>query len=304
MPRLLWQQRQDIGPSGRYGAAMVYMASTSRTLLWGGYDDTTFFGDTWEWDGELWVQVEDTGPTPFALAGLTFDSIRNVTVFFNSNQTNTAWETWEWDGQGWTQVDDSGPQAAVGRFQLVYDRARGVTLLEGGSVQNGSAQYPPVGTWGWDGTTWTQLADVGPPQRVLPALAYDASRRRVVLFGGVNFDDTHDRDTWEWDGNGWEQVENIGPESRLGHAITGTAGATLLFGGLDLEASAFHLLQDTWTWDGRRWRQRQDMGPSPRLWFPLTWDAARRRAVLFGGVTLVAGQVTYLGDTWESFEAG
>src|SRR5512132_2349595 len=86
MPRLLWQQRQDIGPSGRYGAAMVYMASTSRTLLWGGYDDTTFFGDTWEWDGELWVQVEDTGPTPFALAGLTFDSIRNVTVFFNSNQ--------------------------------------------------------------------------------------------------------------------------------------------------------------------------------------------------------------------------
>jgi hypothetical protein len=132
MPRLLWQQRQDIGPSGRYGAAMVYMASTSRTLLWGGYDDTTLFGDTWEWDGELWVQVEDTGPTPFAFAGLTFDSIRNVTVFFNSNGTNTAGETWEWAGQGWT-----------------------VTLLEGGSVQNGSAQYPPVGTWGWDGTGTT-----------------------------------------------------------------------------------------------------------------------------------------------------
>jgi hypothetical protein len=301
MARLLWQQRQDIGPAPRFGAAMVYMASTARTLLWGGYDNQ-YLGDTWEWDGEGWVQVEDTGPTPFAFAGLAFDSRRNVAVFFSTNEAFTAWETWEWDGQAWTQVDDTGPQAANGRFELVYDGARGVTLLESGSMQNGLPQTPPVGTWAWDGTRWTRLADVGPPQRVLAALAYDASRRRVVHFGGINIDNTWGRDTWEWDGNVWEQVENIGPVSRFGHAMTGTAGATLLFGGANLEATTGQLLRDTWTWDGRHWHQRQDMGPSPRFYFPLTWDAARRRGVLFGGLTARAGQTISVGDTWESFE--
>jgi hypothetical protein len=88
---------------------MVYMASTARSLLWGG-GGLNVFGDTWEWDGEGWVQVQDTGPAPSALVGLAFDSDRNVAVLFT--QTDTAWETWEWVGSTWTQVDDSGPQAA------------------------------------------------------------------------------------------------------------------------------------------------------------------------------------------------
>jgi hypothetical protein len=35
----------------------------------------------------------------------------------------------------------------------------------------------------------------------------------------------------------------------------------------------------------------------------MSWDAARNRVVLFGGVTLVAGEETFLNDTWEAFEA-
>jgi hypothetical protein len=57
MACLLWQQRQDIGPPARIGAAMVYMASTARSLLWGGVDDSNIFGDTWngmERDGCKW----------------------------------------------------------------------------------------------------------------------------------------------------------------------------------------------------------------------------------------------------------
>jgi hypothetical protein len=307
MMRVLWQQKQDIGPAARVAAAMVYNASTARTLLWGGYDVFAGirFGDTWEWDGEGWVQVADTGPAPTAFAGLAFDSVRNVAVLFTSNEPNAGpWETWEWDGQGWTQVDDTGPQAANAFFQLVYDRARNVTLLEGGAVQSGSAVSPPVGTWSWDGTTWTQLADMGPPQRVLTALAYDASRRRVVHFGGQNYDGTYGRDTWEWDGSAWEQVENIGPVARYGHGLTGTAGATLLFGGIALDTTPLEPLRDTWTWDGNHWQQRQDMGPSPRGWFPMTWDMARTRGVLFGGYTMLGGQGNQLGDTWEVFEVG
>jgi hypothetical protein len=35
--------------------------STEKALLWGGLDDQGFSNETWEWDGEGWVHVGDTG---------------------------------------------------------------------------------------------------------------------------------------------------------------------------------------------------------------------------------------------------
>jgi hypothetical protein len=284
---------------------MVYMAPSARSLLWGGRGLSLRFSDTWEWDGEGWVQVADTGPAPRAYAGLAFDSRRNVAVLFTHWPPQTIRETWEWDGAGWTQVDDMGPRAQNILFAMVYDSARQVTLLEGGSLRSGVplSTTPPVGTWAWDGTAWTQLDDLGPPQRASSALAYDASRQRVVRFGGLNVTGSaYGRDTWEWDGNRWEEVQNIGPVSRFGHAMTGTAGATLLFGGVEVETPPLDSLGDTWTWDGDHWRQRQDIGPSRRWFSAMSWDSARARGVLFGGAAMPPNVGPYLGDTWEAFE--
>jgi kelch motif-containing protein len=83
MARLLWQQRQAIGPTARTYAGMTFVSSKGRSLLFGGYTDgsPSFLSDTWEWDGEEWVQVADTGPTP-RVPMLTYDSARNVVVLF------------------------------------------------------------------------------------------------------------------------------------------------------------------------------------------------------------------------------
>ncbi|HET6794075.1 MAG TPA: hypothetical protein VFH45_06525, partial [Acidimicrobiales bacterium] len=65
----LWRQVQDMGPQPRYETAMDWCAARRRVTLWGGRADRFvdgkqwFHNDTWEWDGQLWVQVEDTGPT-------------------------------------------------------------------------------------------------------------------------------------------------------------------------------------------------------------------------------------------------
>jgi hypothetical protein len=237
-------------------------------------------------------------------ASIAFDRRRNVVVFFTSDFNNTAWQTWEWDGASWTQVEDTGPQAAQSAFQLVYDAARGVTILEGGSVASGTSWYTPVGTWQWDGVAWTQVSDVGPPARVLSGLAYDSSREKVVLFGGMNLDSTRESDTWEWDGDTWEQITNIGPPARHGHGMTGTSLATLLFGGVRTLGTSTYFLRDTWTWDGTYWRQRQDMGPKPRFAPAMTWDRDRQRGVLFGGATQLPGATTLMlfADTWESLD--
>ena len=117
---------------------MAFISSTGKTLLWGGAADTGYMGDTWEWDGEGWVQVADTGPAGFIYAGMAYDSSRNVVVLYTSNVAETSWETWEWDG-AWTQVEDTGPQAAQSGFQVVYDAAREVTLLDGGAVAGATA---------------------------------------------------------------------------------------------------------------------------------------------------------------------
>ena len=51
------------------------------------------------------------------------------------------------------------------------------------------------------------MADTGPRPRSEHAMTFDSERKRVVLFGGVNWEPqsgyTWFNDTWEWDGGVW-----------------------------------------------------------------------------------------------------
>src|SRR6266487_521522 len=180
MGRLLWQERQDIGPAPR-ATALTFISSKARTLLFGGvsYVAPWYFGDTWEWDGEGWVQVADTGPDARASVKLSYDSDRNVTVLFGGYNTDGhQFDTWEWDGTGWTQVEDKGPQTQGWLSTMTYDAARKATVLEAGSVATKG-----VGTWGWDGAFWTQVEDIGPSARQAHGMTWSGTA--VLLFGGL-----------------------------------------------------------------------------------------------------------------------
>src|SRR2546423_1259224 len=59
MAKLLWTQRQDIGPAGRAGSAMAFDPVRGKIVLFGG---TIPDRGTWEWDGQYWTQVSDMGP--------------------------------------------------------------------------------------------------------------------------------------------------------------------------------------------------------------------------------------------------
>jgi len=139
---------------------------------------------------------------------------------------------------------------------------------------------------------WTQKQDMGPRPRAGHAMTYDATRRRVVLFGGDSLDGRLFGDTWEWDGESWTQVQDIGPSGRTFHAIAFDTirRRSVLFGG----RNANGLLGDTWEWDGENWTQVADSGPAKRLGHAMAFDRTRQRVVLFGGDA--AGR---LNDTWE-----
>jgi hypothetical protein len=209
---------------------MTYITSANRTVLFGGNFNEApyYFGDTWEWDGDGWVQVSDTGPTPRASPKLAYDADRNVAVLFGGYANGEhVFDTWEWDSQGWVQVGDTGPKAQGWEAAMVYDTARKLTTLEGGSIRTKG-----VGTWTWDGASWTQVADTGPELRANFPLAFDSTRERAVLFGGASpnvFEPK--RDTWEWDGDAWTEVDDIGPPARQAHAMTWKGDDVVLFGG-------------------------------------------------------------------------
>jgi hypothetical protein len=60
---------------------------------------------------------------------------------------------------------------------MVYDAARQRVVLFGGNqVVSGTND-----TWEWDGSAWTQVADMGPSPRWSFGMTYDAFRQRLVL---------------------------------------------------------------------------------------------------------------------------
>ena len=160
---------------------------------------------------------------------------------------------------------------------MVWDSTRSQVFLFGGST------VPTNDQWVFANEDWVrQTPAVVPPVRSNHALAYDAARDRVVLFGGIGFTGNLD-DTWERDATGWTQRQPAHRPSRRngpGFVFAPTLQRTVLFGGDDQGT----LAGDTWEWNGTDWLLRAPAhAPSPRRGPAMAWDEARQRVLLFGG---------------------
>ncbi len=297
MSRFLWTQKEDIGPSARFGHAMTYDSVRSRTTLFGGGlligGQIGSVNDTWEWNGEFWTQMADMGPAARQDHALCFDSVRQTALLFGglSGQNTPLGDTWTWNGEDWTQIDDSGPSPRSGHA-MVFDSARGRAVLFGG----GSAAGVLNDTWEWDGQAWTQQEDTGPSARWHHSLAFDLVHNCMVLFGGNPGQPGSLGDTWSWDGSTWTQITTFGANPCFNAAMVSTDVQIALFGGMDSSNAVF---RETWVFDGKHWTHRQDIGPLPRFSHAMSYDAAHRTIVLFGGRDLTDSP---LRDTWEHIE--
>jgi len=309
MAKLLWTQKQDIGPAPRSGHGMVFETSRQRVLLFGGFGGgTQFLSDTWSWDGENWTQLADIGPSSRSLHAMAYDSARDRTVLFGGHADSTEFgDTWEWDGDAWTQIDDTGPSARFGHG-MVFDEARHVVTLFGGGH---TAAAPESDTWAWDGSNWQQVEDTGPSPRTGHSMAYDGARSRTILFGGNSADlTTSFGDTWEWDGSVWTRVQDIGAAAATGAAMVFRSAVSSLFGGITAinNVAGRKLLGLTWEWNGHHWTARQDIGVGARFRHAMAYDSVRSRVVLFGGLSVppdAQDADSHLqGDTWEHADAG
>jgi len=102
LARLLWTQKHDFGPSARSGHAMAFAPDRACVVLFGGLapvsgsPTTVPAGDTWEWDGENWTQVDDMGPSARQDSAVAYDRNRDRLVLFCGLTANgPSGETWE-----------------------------------------------------------------------------------------------------------------------------------------------------------------------------------------------------------------
>ncbi|MBI3651572.1 MAG: hypothetical protein HY231_11200 [Acidobacteria bacterium] len=257
-----WREASQTGPAPRSGQAMTFDAHRRRVILFGGENENGALADTWEWDGNGWQQIAAVAaPPPRSSHQIIYDAARRQVLMFGGldyRAGRTYGDTWLYDGRAWTPVKVAGPAP---RFHhvMVYDAARSRLVLFGGNLAEPPLNFDKFkagsrgDTWEWNGKGWTQISATGPARRDHHAMAYDAARRKTILFGGFS-EGKYLGDTWEWEGKIWRQMAASGPEARGGKpgmAYDVARRRIMLFGGGAPGAA----MGDLWEWNGKQWRR-------------------------------------------------
>ncbi len=203
--------------------------------------------------------------------------------------------------QGWVNVSlgSGGPTGRHSAAMTYADLVGGpppqdVAVLFGGfGVRESQPPGPLNDTWHWHGAlrTWEQIVPpISPGPRFGHALAFDAARQKVVLFGGSD-ENGISSETWEYDpavGN-WALVSVVGPSPRRYHAMTydESIQRVVLFGGEDDGDTPRN---DVWVFEGEsaNWVEASPSGdvPDGRSEHGFTFDPSIGKSVLYGGLNI------------------
>lgn len=192
-----WTQRNPATPPfAMAGHTMAYDPVRQRVVLIAGHSTSPPY--TFTWDGTNWTQLPLTVLPPARLnAAAVFDAARGNVLLFGGLGANYLSDTWAFDGAQWTRLATGGP---TGRrsHAMSYDPRRGAVILFGGFGYRGSARVELDDTWEWNGTAWSQVVPtLRPTARVDHAMAFDAARDDLILFGGTSSAFTTN-DTWQF----------------------------------------------------------------------------------------------------------
>ena len=303
-----WTQREGPGPLPRRGARFV--DDGERLLLFGGgVAREHAYDDVWTWDGVEWRELAPPERPPARLFhSAAYDAARAEVVvaggagagwrilddrwvageFLSEAEPPPEFATRPPPARTWS-IAFGGSQTPALRDgherAMAYDPEAKELLLFGG--WNGKIPFADL--WAWRGKEWHSYpsSTPWPAARYAHVAAYDAARRRLVLFGGHGLEGYLDDTLWEFDGTRWEALRppapGPGPRCWACACYDPRLERVLLFGGAGAEGAD---RSDLWAWDGERWElcAEEGLGPRPRRAAALCHDARRGRSVLFGGL--------------------
>jgi hypothetical protein len=228
-------------PSRGYGL-LAYDEARHVTVLQGGLARSGPLNDTWEWDGSTWQQRQsahkpDLHQEPGSMA---YDPVAHRVLLYQwaPRQDANPVQTWSWNGKDWTMLKTAHlPSFFIGG--MVFDGQR--LVLIGNSPDGNRLEI-----WGWTGSDWNLLAARHASISSFTPAAFDAEKRKVVLYGGGPGDDT-----WTWDGSTWaRQHPKHSPPVDVRQLVYDTVlKRVLTIGGLsDPDA-----IKGIYGWDGSDW---------------------------------------------------
>jgi len=259
---------QELGPAAappaRYGHSLAYDRDRNRVILFGGYNYSTDGKntiearfDTWEFDGDTWSRVNESGPD-VAKPLLVFDAARHVTILLGVDTTEFSTVMYSWDSaaSSWKSVTSATLPSCVNEGQLVYQTHNQRPLVAGG-ICTGSEFLEE--TYEWDGTTWTKLTTNSTSRAVGSAMAYDTTNAQVVRYGGhATFQATPDSVTSTFKNLEWHNVNRSGapsPRSMPLFRRDPQRDAVWMFGGLSEYSfgTVISYLDDFWRYRDGQW---------------------------------------------------
>jgi N-acetylneuraminic acid mutarotase len=282
-----WNKITLLSEAGRvFGAAMAYDANRSSVLMFGG---TPVGGvpraDTYTYSGGAWLAFADvTRPGPRSLFSFTSDPVNStIWMFGGTTDTETLSDFWRYDNGTWQAVTATGGPAGCLTPTSAFDTDRQKLVV----VCASSAMFE------WDGTAWKTFSDLKtpPPYRRFSSMAYDASLKKTVLFGGLDSNNRYLDETWLWDGATWQRQTQNPATSRSSAAMwfDPSLKKTVIYGGIGRITSTDRVTRfsDMWTLSSNGWTVLKPAStPGARYGAQTSVDPRTNHVLLFGGLRL------------------
>jgi len=242
------------------------------------------------------------GGCGFRAAGAAaYDTARNEMVIYggyyyaSGNVTTALDDTYTSAGGAWTAETPAVKPPARYGHAMAWDATRQEAVIYGGQNTIGYSNPPAAQTATWNGSNWTIKAPAASPGAMgHHAMAWDAVREEVVLFGGFSGVAALSG-TWAWNGTTWtNKAPAANPGAMYHHTMAWDAARQeiVLFGGFRTTTG---VINETWTWNGATWTQKSPAtSPPARYGHSMAYDAVRQEIVVFSGFS----GTHYLEDTW------
>jgi hypothetical protein len=204
-----WTQKDVQPPTACDHVRMVYDAARGESILFSGLDPSeNRVNETWSWNGEEWKRLSQEGPESRGHFGFVYDPNHAQALLYGGYASTVTDEFWVWKDDAWQEVNFAGP-GNLSHFGMTYDTTANALYLFGGATSTSTFSSLTDKTWVLREGSWREVGpDASPSERGAPAMGYDPTRQRVVLYGGFDSSRNDLADTWEWDGEAWTCLVN------------------------------------------------------------------------------------------------
>ena len=249
-----WASSDNV-PTGRQ-RSMGFGSTTAALFITGqeqpGIPDGSMVASTLSYNGSAWPDTsKDVNTVRRGGAGFGASSTSGLIAGGVGPPPATAF-TEVYNGSTWTEVNnlDEG----------VSGCASGGTATAGLCV---SGEGNPGGNQDWDGTNWTEAADMNSGRTELFGSSHGTPSAFLVSSGGPASSESILCESWN--GSAWTEVGDVNFGSSLGGGA-GTSTACLKYGGVySSPPVTYKVTNNSETWDGTSWTTAGTLGTARQM---------------------------------------